>query len=240
MARSITESDEPPEHVHPLTDNQTLEERSYVEMRRLITEGALQPGDRISVNAMAKSLAVSRLPVIHALRRLASEGFVQIRPHKNVVVSEPTPKEMRGQFLMFAALEEIALREAWPLAPARIARMETLHRQLARDLESGASGDDTDYAFHDLVWRAAAIEYLYTTIQTLWNLTAYYRMMVYKRDAHGVRDRIAEHQAILRALQDGDLEGAIAHTKRHRLNSLERVEHVMAEVAGETALSPVV
>ncbi len=240
MARSATEGDEPLEHVHPLTGHQTLEERSYLELRRLITEGALRPGDRISVNAMAKGLAVSRLPVIHALRRLASEGFVQIRPHKNVVVSKPTPKEMRGQFLMFAALEEIALREAWPLALDRIARMDTLHRRLARELESGTSGEDADYAFHELVWRAATIEYLYTTIQTLWNLTAYYRMLVYKRDAHGVGDRIAEHQAILRAIQDGDLEGAIAHTRRHRLSSLERVEHVMAEVAGETALSPVV
>ncbi len=238
MAQPVTKRDEQVERVHPLTANQTLEERSYVEMRRLITEGILLPGDRISVNAMAQQLAVSRLPVIHALRRLASEGFVQIRPHKNVVVSKPTHKEMRGQFLMFAALEEVAIREAWPLAPEDVARLDALSQRHARELESGASGEDADCAFHEVMWRAAGIEYLYTTIHTLWNLTAYYRMLVYKRHVHGRHESIIEHRAILRAFQDGDLEGAIARTHSHRISSLERVEHVMDDMMGDTASSP--
>jgi len=240
LAAEETESDEPLADVHPLTGHQTLEEQSYMEMRRLITEGSLHPGDRISVNAMAKRLAVSRLPVIHALRRLASEGFVQIRPHKNVVVAKPTLKDMRGQFLMFAALEEVALREAWPLAPDAIARLDGAYQRHARELEAGAFGEDTDGAFHEMIWRAAGIEYLYTTIHTLWNLTAYYRMLVYKGNASGRQESITEHQAILQALQSGDLEGAIAHSRGHRLNSLRRVEHVMTEVMAATDVSPAV
>ena len=224
------------ERVQPLPHQGTLEESAYLELRRLIIEGALHPGGRISVNAMAQRLGVSRLPVIHALRTLASEGFVQLRPHRHVVVANPTAREIRGQFLMFAALEEVAIREAWPLMPADVARMESLHQRLTDELGAGAFGEQTDHAFHDVLWRAAGIECLYTSIDTLWNLTAYYRLLVYKKYAGNIGDRVAEHAAILRAAAHGTLEEAIEQIRRHRLSSLRRAAEValpMPDGAGE-------
>src|SRR4051794_10946077 len=104
MTKSLTlDSDADLTQVQPLSERPTLEEGAYQGMRRAITDGILLPGDRISVNAMAAQLGVSRLPVIHALRRLASEGFVEIHPHKNVTVSKPTPKELRVRMLMMIA-----------------------------------------------------------------------------------------------------------------------------------------
>jgi DNA-binding GntR family transcriptional regulator len=218
------------ESIQPLSNPLTLEETAYLELRRLITEGVLHPGGRISVNAMAKGLGVSRLPVIHALRRLASEGFVQLRPHKDVVVAKPTAKEMRGQFLVFAALEEAAIREAWPLSEARIAQLEAVYTRLTGELESGLLGEDTDYAFHEVLWRAPEIDYLSSTIQTLWSLHAFYRTLVYKKYGPNHRYRVTEHMAILNAVKNGTLEEAVEHVRRHRLNSLQRVTGVMTDL----------
>jgi DNA-binding GntR family transcriptional regulator len=218
------------EAIQPLQNPLTLEATAYLELRRNISEGVLAPGARISVNALAKRLNISRLPAIHALRRLASEGFVQIRPHKEVVVSKPTPKELRGQFLVFAALEEVAAREAWPLSPEHIADLERCYDRLTQELASGSFGEAADYAFHGVLWCAAGMEYLATNIQTLWNLHAYYRMLVYKKYGPNTRYRETEHSAILRAVQHGVLEEAVHHIRRHRLNSLERVTDVMTEM----------
>lgn len=220
--------------VHRLDDRLTLEEGAYQEMRRIITDGVLHPGDRLSVNAMAQRLGVSRLPVIHALRRLASEGFVQIRPHKNAIVTKPTPKEVRVRVLMMIALEEIAVREAWPLAPTDLARMEALYARSCQQIEAGESDEETDWRFHELVWRASGVEQLRFTIQTLWDQGAYYRMLGIKK--YGVvHYRIAEHGTILRAFSKDGPQEAIECIRAHRLSALQRLNQMFAETTDQSS-----
>jgi DNA-binding GntR family transcriptional regulator len=68
--------------------HRTLEELAYQDIRRAIAEGRFAPGQRIIVHSMAAASGVSRIPVLQALRRLQTEGFVRITPHKDVVVSK--------------------------------------------------------------------------------------------------------------------------------------------------------
>src|SRR5579859_3016033 len=94
------------DNIQPLGEPLTLEEGAYNELKRVIADGVLRPGDRVSINAIAQRMGVSRLPVIHALRRLSSEGFVQMRPHRNAIVTKPTRKEIRVRVLAMMGLEE--------------------------------------------------------------------------------------------------------------------------------------
>jgi DNA-binding GntR family transcriptional regulator len=71
-----------------LGKHRTLEELAYGDIRRAIVDGSLPPGRRIVPNSLAAAAGVSRIPVLQALRRLESEGFVRITPHKEVVVTE--------------------------------------------------------------------------------------------------------------------------------------------------------
>ena len=48
--------------VQHLEEPLTLEESAYRELRRVITDGLLRPGERISINALAQRMGVSRLP----------------------------------------------------------------------------------------------------------------------------------------------------------------------------------
>ena len=208
--------------VQPLEERLTLEGGAYKELRRVITDGILRPGDRVSINAIAQRLGVSRLPVIHALRRLASEGFVQIRPHRNAIVTKPTQKEIRVRILMMIALEEIAVREAWPLSSEALARMAELHAISMAQTEAGEVIEDWDWRFHEVVWQASGVEQLHDMIQTLWDLGAYYRALVNRR--HGViQSRAVEHGAILRSFQATALDAAIESIRLHRLKALERL-----------------
>ena len=104
---------------------ETLEDLAYRHLRQALVDGRLAPGERIVASAVAQSAGVSRIPVMQALRRLESEGFVRINPHKDVVVAGLSPDEFRERFLLMAALEALCLREAaGRITPALIARLD--------------------------------------------------------------------------------------------------------------------
>ena len=73
----------------------TLEELAYRHIRQALVAGRLAPGERIVASAVAQAAGISRIPVMQALRRLESEGFVRINPHKDVVVAGLSPEEFR-------------------------------------------------------------------------------------------------------------------------------------------------
>jgi DNA-binding GntR family transcriptional regulator len=216
--------------IQRLREPLTLEEGAYKELKRVIADGVLRPGDRVSINAIAQRMGVSRLPVIHALRRLSSEGFVQMRPHRNAIVTKPTGKEIRVRVLAMIGLEELAVREAWPLPAAALARMAEIHAQATTVYPTGELQEDWDRSFHEVMWRAAGVEQLHDMIQTLWDLGAYYRTLVNRREGV-VRLRAIEHGAILAAFQAGGLEDAVASIHQHRLKALDRVLNLFVDGA---------
>lgn len=62
-------------------------------------------GERIGVKELAAELGVSRQPVMTALGRLDSEGFVRIVPQVGCQVVDPSLEEIGDFFLMFQRLE---------------------------------------------------------------------------------------------------------------------------------------
>lgn len=57
-------------------------------LRRRITEGELNPGTRLSEQALGETLAVSRNTLREAFRLLTHEGLLVHRPHRGVFVPE--------------------------------------------------------------------------------------------------------------------------------------------------------
>ena len=99
-ARTVMTSAAPPTLLPSLARHETLEGLAYRDIRKAIMEGRLAPGERIVANAIAVAAGVSRIPVMQALRRLESDGFVRITPHKDVVVTGLSADEFRERFLM--------------------------------------------------------------------------------------------------------------------------------------------
>jgi len=66
---------------------------------------------RIVVSTLAAALGISKIPVMQALRRLETEGFVRINPHKDIVVTNSSPQEYRESYLLVASLERLCMRE---------------------------------------------------------------------------------------------------------------------------------
>ena len=62
-----------------LARHQTLEELAYRDIRQAIMAGRLAPGETVATT-IAAAAGISRIPVMQALRRLESDGFVASRP----------------------------------------------------------------------------------------------------------------------------------------------------------------
>ncbi len=75
-------------HAALLFDRSSTSERVADILRRQITEGELNPGTRLSEQALGETLAVSRNTLREAFRLLTHEGLLVHRPHRGVFVPE--------------------------------------------------------------------------------------------------------------------------------------------------------
>ena len=88
--------------------NRSLHDQVVSKVRDLIIEGTLEPGSRIDEARLIDELGVSRTPFREALRTLAAEGLVIIRPSKGAVVRKLTPQDVFSMLEVLAHLEKLA------------------------------------------------------------------------------------------------------------------------------------
>jgi DNA-binding GntR family transcriptional regulator len=61
-------------------------------------------------------------------------------------------------------------------------------------------------------------------LQNRWDRGEYYRIIMHARRGGFAKESLEEHEAILRALEAGDLEKAAKAIERHRLLAMRRLE----------------
>src|SRR3954453_987542 len=109
----------------------TKADYAYHYVRREIARGALPAGETINQEAVARAAGVSVTPLREALRRLSTEGFVQLAAHRDARVAPLTAQDARNLLEMRAPLESVAVS----LAAERISdEQREVIRNLARQL----------------------------------------------------------------------------------------------------------
>jgi DNA-binding GntR family transcriptional regulator len=212
-----------------LAGSRTLEDHTYERLRAALRSGVFAPSERLSADALSKDLGISRMPVVQALRRLASEGFVTAEAHKPVRVADPSPEEIRERYLIVIALEGLCVREAFERDPEGVAR--ALKERLndgGGESATAVEDDEGDRVFHGVIWEASALPTVAGMLRTLWDQGGYYRALLF---AHGEyrETRMAEHEAIVAAAETRDAERVIEALRAHRLRGMAR----MLELVGE-------
>ncbi|MGH7412653.1 MAG: GntR family transcriptional regulator [Candidatus Rokuibacteriota bacterium] len=223
--RAAAKTAPPPLFTEPLK-HQTLEELAYQHIRRAIVEGHLAPSQRIVAQVVAREAGISRIPVMQALRRLESEGFVRINPHRDVVVAALSLEEFRERFLLMATLEALCIREsAGKFPPALLRRL----RGLAQDIKGARAQGNTvravaaDGEFHRLLWEVSGLRQTVQILQNVWDRGEYYRYIMHARRGGFAAESLAEHEEILAALEADDTERAARAVQTHRLRAMDRL-----------------
>lgn len=195
--------------------HRSLRTETVDELRRLILDGELAPGERLNEFSISERLGVSRFPVREAFRRLEAEGLVESLPRRGVRVVELNQHDLEVVREMRIALELIAVRHT-------VNRLDPeLRAELRRILDDGQHAADTgdddglldelNEEFHTALGVGSGSRFLAETLRAVRNQS---RHLVGGKSA-AVGHSWDEHAAILRAVLDSDAELAMMMMRRH-------------------------
>lgn len=120
----------------------TLCDIAYAALKRRIVTNQISAGAAIADLDVAGELGMSRTPVREALLRLRDEGFVEVRPRKEIRVLPIGLDELRGTYDLLTALEIHAVQL---LAERRPTPVELVPLAAAiRDMTDALRRDDAD------------------------------------------------------------------------------------------------
>lgn len=194
-----------------------LVDRVYRSLLDAISDGSLAPGQRITQEDIAQQLAVSRQPVLQALRLLKKDGFVQDAPGRGLQVVALDPQAIRDIYQVRAALDALAAR----LAAQRRYRMDPQVLEAGRAAARGGNVMamiDADLAFHRALYQAAGNPLIEQSAQLHWRHLR--RVMGAVLQHTGQREAVwDEHQAIADAIAAGDADGAARLIEEHGLHA---------------------
>jgi DNA-binding GntR family transcriptional regulator len=203
--------------IGPRLENRTLREQVFEHLREQILSGALEPGTELQEVGLASSLGISRGPLREALGRLAAEGLVTITPRRGAVVTKLTRAEFIEAYQVREALESLAVRLAVPrLTDADRAALHSLADAMAEHVRADEVDAffEANLRFHGVFVRASGNEKLQRMHAQLIGQMS--RLM---RKSHelrgGMEQSIGEHQAILDAVDAGDVARAVQLLEEH-------------------------
>jgi DNA-binding GntR family transcriptional regulator len=201
----------------PRLENRTLRERVFEHLREEILTDALPAGTELHEVGLAQSLGVSRGPLREALGRLAAEGLVTITPRRGAVVTKLSRQEFVEAYQVREALESLAIRLAVPRLSDEDRRMlHDLSEEMVRLADAGdAQGFfEVNRRFHQLIVGASGNERLQEMHRLL--IAQMARLLARSQQLRGgLQQSIAEHRAILEAVDAGDAERAARLMEEH-------------------------
>src|SRR5579859_5351292 len=180
-----------------------------------IASGALPAGTALDEQQLADRFSASRTPVREALRQLSVSGLVEMRPRRGVIVTRMTPERIMEM------IEALCVRFAtYRMTPLERSHLMELHRSseamvLAGDIDAY---DSFNREFHVGIYRATHNNFLVDqAIGIRLRLNAFRRTQLHQGDR--LERSREEHDAVMRAIAQGDGDKAARRMRAHMLNA---------------------
>jgi DNA-binding GntR family transcriptional regulator len=180
-----------------------LSHQAYERIRRSIVRLELAPGTILRDDELQTLLGIGRTPIREALQRLARDQFVTVIPRRGMLVAPIDTGELSLLYETRAQLEPYAAR----LACGRGTPDHWALMRAAIDDATRVDGDDAlldvDRRCHEITWQAAGNRFLTDTLDMLYAHSDRVWHM-YLSGVADTRHAVAEHAAILEALESGE------------------------------------
>jgi DNA-binding GntR family transcriptional regulator len=215
--------------VKPIDTSSSFRMQAYHALKRAILEMDVydHPGEiRLDERQLSHDLGVSRTPIREAMSLLEQEGFVKTLPRRGVFVVRKSKREIVEMILVWAALESMA---------ARLVCQNATDEEIAsmRHLFDGfRNGEHTDHleeysqaniAFHSAIIRLSSCQLIADLTKNLFIHMRAIRKVTISEDNRAQRS-IADHMAIIEALERRDTELAERLVRQHSLDLAAHVE----------------
>ena len=208
------------------SDNSTLHGDLVANIRELIVQGDLEPGAKVPERVLCERYSVSRTPLREALKTLASEGLLELLPHRGAWVARLTASDVDQMFPIMGALEALSGELACQnLTEEQFAEIQALHYQMVlhytrRQLKLYFQ---VNQEIHEKILSASANPLLLQMYQTLAGRIRRARYVANMSDERWTQ-AVKEHEEMLDALARRNGAALSDVLKRHLKNKCETVK----------------
>ena len=192
-------------------------------LRQRIFAHELTPGTWIDEQKLAEQYGISRTPLREALKVLASEGLVELKPRRGCYVTEISRQDLDDIFPLMAMLEGRCAADAVRRArPADIKALRATHDRL----EAAARDDqitvffEANQAFHRQIQELAGNRWLMSVIQDLRKVLKLSRLHSLSLEGR-LQQSLDEHRLIMAAIENSDAARAEQVMHDHLLSGRE-------------------
>jgi len=190
-------------------------------LREKIFARELEPGAWIDELTLAREWGISRTPLREALKVLAVEGLVTMKVRRGAYVTEMSGDDVAQVYRLLALLESDAAAEAAQSAgAAQLAELRALHDRLERQARQRDAFFATNEQFHLKLlevagnrWRAQIV----ADLRKVMKLNRHHSLFRQGR----VGESLAEHRALMQALEARDAPRALRLMREHFHSGLQ-------------------
>jgi len=186
------------------------------QLRGLILNRELLPGEQIRQEEMARVLGVSRVPLREALRVLASEGLLTHRQHQGYFVTKMSVPKLEQIHALLEFLETELIRTIrWP-SDEELAGLRTINgRILAAASDSDVPRvNQLNRELHSIIFGFSPLDVLRTEAERFWTLSEPYRLLHVAHTDTAIA--AGQHEQIIDALAAQDRALCLRLTAEHR------------------------
>jgi len=181
---------------------ETIKSKIHKELRRSITRGYLNPGERLDIVKLAKHYQTSITPIREALSLLSQEGLVTIKPRSGYFVCQITVRQLIDLFEVREILETAAIQRAVErITDEQIEQLT--HDYTGYDDESYDRYIDENRRFHCLIAKASGNEELVQMMGRVHDQLARFMFLAFRQT---VKTQDKTHACIIEALRARDAE----------------------------------
>ena len=203
----------------------SLAENAYRRIRHEILLGELLPGAIVSERELASSYEMSKTPIREAITQVCREGLMQRLPGRGYMVSPITIKEIHDLYDMRMIFEQATVRKfmANP-SPDVLENLKDMARISYKpdNPESEVEFLEVNREFHLTVAEASGnVRLVHALEEVLVEMERLFHLGLHVGDYS--QEMAAEHQDLVEAIENDDLEQALASIEDQIVTSKKRI-----------------
>lgn len=206
-------------------DKLPLRDKVFTQLRDDILSGVYSVNEELKETQIGEALGVSRTPVREALRQLELEGLITIIPNKGAYVTGITASDIHDIYVIRSYLEGLCAK--WACRNATEAELQQLE-EIVCLAEFHATRNryeqmaELDSKFHETLYNACGSKMLRHILRDFHQYVESVRRQTLSRSERACA-AIAEHKAILEAINNRDEEKAEKLSNQHILTTIDNL-----------------
>jgi DNA-binding GntR family transcriptional regulator len=186
-------------------------------LRDMVMSRRIGPGQQLRQDGLADELGLSRSPLREALRTLETEGLLVHVPNQGYFVVRLRSEDLRQIYLMRELLETELLKTLRRPSAPEMAMLLDENRRIQVFVGEGNVAQilRANRRFHFGIFALSPLDLVTRQVERLWHQSESYRAAYLWLPAAQAQI-VADHFAMIEALETDDVEGLVEVADRHR------------------------